>query len=96
MISTYTVVLQADQRIAVFSGNQDIVLGTGNDDATVEQLLPKQTLGKNYALLPIPGQSKYGYKIVSAADNNVIRETTATSLATLANKGVYPTNFLVR
>ena len=81
----------------MFSGIQDLIYGTGNDDPIMEQALPKQTAGKQYVLITPPGSTSYGYKLVSSATaSNTIRDaTTGNALATVNTGGVYPADFSV-
>ena len=78
----------------MFTGNQDIIIGTGNDDAVMEQLPPRNTFGKQHIMLPLPEQNSYAYSIVSATPNNVVRDG-VTSLATLNAGQSFPANFVV-
>lgn len=66
--------VQATQRVAVFSGALHTNVGTGtNVDALVEQMPPVQAMGKTFVVVPTPYRTVGDQlKIISTEDNNVV------------------------
>ena len=65
--------IQADKKVAVFSGMKQTNVGEGNVDYVVEQMTPIHAWGQNFGVFPYPDlKSGYHIKVVSSAADTVV------------------------
>ena len=64
------VYIAATQRLAVFTGSPVLdIFQAGRSDYVMTQLQASFTYGMKYILVPIPGNTKFGYQVVSGTQN---------------------------
>lgn len=85
----------SDFPVAVYAGNIDINIGTtAVRDNTASQMTPVPTWGKEFYVVPLPGNTVGGYiKMVGAEDNTnvtIYRSTTSTTYTTTISKAGDP------
>lgn len=65
--------IEANKRVAVFSGMIQTDIGGGDVDHIVEQMPPLHSWGKSFGVVPFPEQnSGYRVKVVSGADDVIV------------------------
>ena len=65
--------VEADRKVAVFSGVVSTNVGSGNRDHIVEQMTPLHAAGKTFGVIPFPNQTGgYRIRIMSVQDDTIV------------------------
>ena len=65
--------IEADHKVAVFSGVLSTNIGDGNADHVMEQMIPIHAAGKTFGLVPFPDQvTGYRVRVMSVLDDTAV------------------------
>ena len=80
--------VEADHKVAVFSGVVSTNVGSGNRDHIVEQMTPLHAAGITFGVVPFPGESNgYRIRVMSVQDDTTV--IIDGSMRTLGTAGQY-------
>ncbi|XP_050416851.1 IgGFc-binding protein-like [Patella vulgata] len=67
--------IRSNEPIAVFSGNKKTRFREGTKDHLVEQLIPVESLGRSFTVIPTPNQGELGityFKVIATVSNTKV------------------------
>ena len=66
--------ITAKKRFGVFTASPSISWSDGNPDMMAQMMVPEHGIGSEYILVPIPGQSKYGFLVQAVQDGTTTNQ----------------------